>query len=59
MTQSIIAYTIIIVAVGYTIYSIVRKLKNNKDRKSCSDCSCCLKNCQKTFDNKLSKRQLL
>ena len=43
MTQTIIAYIIIGVAVGYTIYSIVKKLKKNGDTKSCSDCSCCLK----------------
>ena len=42
MTQTIIAYTIIGAAVGYTIYSVVRKLRNN-DKNSCSDCSCCAK----------------
>ncbi|MBQ5856992.1 MAG: FeoB-associated Cys-rich membrane protein [Bacteroidales bacterium] len=42
MTQTIIAYIIICAAVGYTIYSVVRKLRNN-DKNSCSDCSCCAK----------------
>lgn len=43
MTQTIIAYIIICVAVGYTIYSIVNKLRNSNDKNSCSDCSCCVK----------------
>ena len=43
MTQTIIAYIIIGVAVAYTIYSVVKRLKNNRDNESCSDCSCCVK----------------
>ena len=42
MTQTIIAYIIICAAVGYTIYSVVKKLRKN-DKNSCSDCSCCAK----------------
>ncbi|MBO5810773.1 MAG: FeoB-associated Cys-rich membrane protein [Bacteroidales bacterium] len=44
MTQTIIAYIIICAAVGYTIYSIVKKLRNSNGKNSCSDCSCCVKN---------------
>ena len=53
MTQTIIAYIIIGGAVAYMIYSIVKKLKNNKDSKSCNDCSCCVKNtqCKTKIDN--------
>lgn len=40
MAQTIIAYTIIAVAAGYTIYSVVKKFKN-KDKKSCGDCCGC------------------
>ena len=46
MTQTIIAYIIIGVAVAYTIYSVVNKFKKNSGSKSCSDCSCCIKNTQ-------------
>lgn len=44
MIQDIIAYIIVGAAVGYTVYSIFRKLKKGKD-SSCSDCSCCSKDC--------------
>jgi uncharacterized membrane protein YuzA (DUF378 family) len=43
MTQTIIAYTIIGAAVAYTVYSVVKKLRNSNDKSSCSDCSCCAK----------------
>lgn len=46
MTQTIIAYIIICVAVAYTIYSVVKKFRSSDDNKSCSDCSCCGKSSQ-------------
>ncbi len=53
MAQTIIAYIIIAAAVGYTVYSVAKKLRTGSSSKdgmscgtTCSDCSCCVKNAQ-------------
>lgn len=44
MIQEIITLVIVGSAVGYAIYSIVKKLKKG-NKTNCSDCSCCVKKC--------------
>lgn len=46
MVQSIIAYTIIVMAALYAVNSVVKKIKQG-NKKSCGDCSCCVKNCRR------------
>ncbi|MBQ8222793.1 MAG: FeoB-associated Cys-rich membrane protein [Bacteroidales bacterium] len=46
MIQNVIAYILIGVAIGYAIYSVVKKFRSS-DKEDCSDCNCCGKKCKK------------
>lgn len=43
MIQDIIAYSIIGLAVAYTVNSVVKIFVKKSNRTSCHDCNCCVK----------------
>lgn len=49
MIQEIIVYTIIVMAALYAVCSVVKKIKKG-NKKSCGDCSCCVKNCRRDIE---------
>ncbi|MBE6335086.1 MAG: FeoB-associated Cys-rich membrane protein [Lentimicrobiaceae bacterium] len=51
MIQEIIVYTIIVMAALYAVCSVVKKIKKG-NKKSCGDCSCCVKNCRRDIEGR-------